>query len=827
MTLLRRFFDAARGRIAAGLMLVLIALAAGVTAERFSAPGTPFETDLLALLPNRLSDAIPEDLEARLKANLAQSGAGRVTAVLTFKPIAAEEKPAAQVAPQAIARRFAESLLSARPQGAPDGASLFLDAPAPSARRAELPAIPNAAGHLADPASIQALQKGTAAAEAGGGNPAARSALRSQMLACLLSASMPKILGFSKDPFCLYDRWLFSKTAALPIDAAGALSGSAASTSVVKLKPEAQEAAAGVSSWLVSLSARPGAAESGCGDLSRAVAAAASEAQAAAEAAGFSLSAAAAGVPLFTDAIAERASSELALIGLVSGAGVLVFAAALFGRAAAMASMALTVAIGFLCALGASFAVFGKLSLITFVFGATLIGVSIDYSSHWFALKRPGEGPFERRARLLPALVLAAGSTAAAYAVLGLTPLPGLKQMALLAAVGVLAALGAVLTLLPFAEWAAPKRETRLMALLERTLPKIPRLDAGTLRSRSVQLVLAAIFGAIAGGLSQVQLASGISDLQGAPQALIDAQAAVGRRLGLPSPAQAYVVQGASMDEALERESRLRRQIAADPALSKIRPSGLAEWLPTEAEQRRTEALAKRAAALAAPDALALLGAAPEGPGSRLVTLDGLLQSPFAPLIAPHVLADEPGRAAILVMIAGADPASLPALARAAESVEGAAFVDMTASMNRTLSHYRTLVFAFTGASALLLWGILTLRFGRAGWRALAPAVFGIAAALGFFGWAGIPVTLFAALAAVLLLGLGVDYGIFLCSSPDDGRTSAAILFSGVTTMLSFGLLALSSTPALSAFGLMVLTGQTAIWIAAPLLRPKRSEKLR
>lgn len=837
MTLLRRFLDAARERIAAAAMLAVIALAAAVAIGRLSGPGAPFETDLLALLPNRLSEAMPEDLEARFKANLAASGAGRIAAVLEFEPLRGQTPAELDRVAAPIAEGFAKALLSARSEKDPEAGPLFLrDDSAEKAARAGLPVIRNAAGHLADPTSLEALEKGVAAYDAAmakakaapdglraASAEAARQPLRAQMLACLMSASMPKILGFSADPFCLYDRWLFAKLRDLPVDAAGAPAGGEAPLAV-KLRPESGQNESGAA-WLASLSARPGAAESGRGDLSRAVAAASSLARTAAQSAGLRLSIAAAGVPLFTDAIAERASSELAMIGIISTVGVLIFAAALFGRAATVFFMALTVALGFLCALGASLAVFGKLSLVTFVFGATLIGVSIDYSSHWFALKRPGEGPFERRARMLPALLLAAGSTAAAYGVLGLTPLPGLKQMALLAAAGVLATLCCVLALLPFAEWAAPKRDARLMAALERTLPKIPRLDRAALKKRTVQLVLAVVLGAVAGGLSQLRFASGIRDLQGAPQALVAAQAEVGRRLGLPSPAQAYVVQGATLDEALEREMALRARIAADPALAAIRPSGLADWLPTAAEQAKAEALVRRAIGIITPDAEALLGATPKGPAPQAadarVTLEALLASPFGPLVRPHALADEPGRAAILVMLAGATPEALPHLAKAAKGLEGAAFVDLTASMNDTLSRYRDLVFAFTGIGALLLWGLLALRFGRESWRAVLPAAFGIAAALGFFGWAGLPATLFAALAGVLLLGLGVDYGIFLCSSPDDGRTSAAILFSGVTTMLSFGLLALSSTPALSAFGLMVLFGQSAIWIASPLLRPK------
>ena len=103
------------------------------------------------------------------------------------------------------------------------------------------------------------------------------------------------------------------------------------------------------------------------------------------------------------------------------------------------------------------------------------------------------------------------------------------------------------------------------------------------------------------------------------------------------------------------------------------------------------------------------------------------------------------------------------------------------------------------------------------------PALAGIAFAGAVSGWLGLPFTLFTALAMVLLLGIGADCGIFLASSPSDGRAWAAVLFAGITTMLSFGLLAFSSTPALHAFGLTVLTGEAAVWAAAAALRPGRS----
>jgi len=72
----------------------------------------------------------------------------------------------------------------------------------------------------------------------------------------------------------------------------------------------------------------------------------------------------------------------------------------------------------------------------------------------------------------------------------------------------------------------------------------------------------------------------------------------------------------------------------------------------------------------------------------------------------------------------------------------------------------------------------------------------------------------------VLLLGMGVDYGIFLQAQPDSDRTHAwlAILLAAFSTALSFGLLALSSTPALRAFGLTLLIGLLHVSLIAPFL---------
>ena len=119
-------------------------------------------------------------------------------------------------------------------------------------------------------------------------------------------------------------------------------------------------------------------------------------------------------------------------------------------------------------------------------------------------------------------------------------------------------------------------------------------------------------------------------------------------------------------------------------------------------------------------------------------------------------------------------------------------------------------------AIALIVIGILALSYGPH--RALAillPSVLAIGLSLALYGYSGVPVTLFTFMGLLMVLGVGANYAIFLIEAGE--RTSApfaGVLLSAATSMLSFGLLAFSSMPALHEFGLMAP-------MALALCRPK------
>lgn len=811
-----------------GAVLLAIAFGAIVLCGLSKFARNPFDTQLLALLPERLMEELSPELEARVKAKLTTAEADRITALV--------EVPGNPEAARIARRAYLTSLLDS---------GLFAIEPVENADVKAL-ALENAAGRLITSEDRAFLENASSAA------------LDERLAATLLNPAGPGILGIARDPLGLYDRWVLEKAATLPVHEVEDSTRNADDTDGTAPKTDADRVFAlrgRDDSLVVTLRVLSDAAETGEGRVGRALQEARRSAQNAlrgsegstsgADAAASALRIDAAGVPLFTDAAATRARDELGRIGVFSTAGVLLFALAFFGRIATLVLLAGSVAAGFAAGLGAALGLFDSLALVTFVFGATLIGVAVDYGAHWFAFASSIPDPIARRRALAPGLLTAALSSALAYGVLIATPLPGLRQMGLLAAGGLLTTLAVVLFWLPYADRWAPRRDTRLVRFLETRLPRLPRWDELPRLGQAALALGAVAFLAV--GAARIEWASGIRDLQFVPAGLAEAQTRLSTALRLPSPAQVFVVSGATEDAVLAAEERLLTALRADPTLD-IQPLAMADYVPSAARQAEDARLVREALRRITPRMTDVLGAGPQlpdpGPEAPRVTADAVLATPFGAALGHLRLTSEADVAAgvektvaHLVMLSGVRAEHLEKL-RALESVARAdgpdasatsdiatrvRFVNLTGDMETILTRYRNRVLE----SALAGFGLLALValriFGlHNAWRALLPALFGMLGALAAFGWAGIPVTLFTTLAIVLVLGLGVDYGIFLTRSPTDGRTAAAVLFSGVTTLLSFGLLAASETPALAAFGWTVVYGLCLVWTIAQLVRPRK-----
>jgi uncharacterized protein len=106
---------------------------------------------------------------------------------------------------------------------------------------------------------------------------------------------------------------------------------------------------------------------------------------------------------------------------------------------------------------------------------------------------------------------------------------------------------------------------------------------------------------------------------------------------------------------------------------------------------------------------------------------------------------------------------------------------------------------------------------------AMVPGFTGVFAMLGVLGWQGHPLNIFHILSAILIVGLAVDYGIFIVCKLTGGyrhETEKAVLVSGLTTMAGFGALILARHPAMHSIGIAVMLGVGAAIPAALMVTP-------
>ncbi len=528
-----------------------------------------------------------------------------------------------------------------------------------------------------------------------------------------------------------------------------------------------------------------------------------------------------AGVPLHAEAAAVQANREINTIGWGSLAAVLLLVFLSFRSLRPILLVAASLLIGCAAALSVTARIFGEVHLLTLIFGASLVGVAEDYGIHWFASRQgvPAERRWWLLRHLLPGMWLALLTSAAAYLALGLAPFPGLRQMAVFSVVGLAAAFLTVICGFPWLDGGVV-RETRFSRAVGRSLARWPRVDG-----RAFWWIVAIVLLAItAVGFSRLRADDDLRSLQSSPPSLMAQQIEVGRLLGMPSPAQFFLIRGQDAEQLLQREEALTvrlRQLGDEGVIRGYR--AVSDWLPSRRQQQQDAALTARVETQVVAQVGEALGETLHRDAFATTAIEprDWLASPVSAPFRALWLGQVGGQAASVVMIddLGA-PGALDRLAQQAAGLPGVRWVDRTADFSGLLRHYRHLMLGLLLAGALLVYAVLWWRYRRAAWRVMLPTLIAAALTVALLGWAGQPLQLFNVLALMLLLGMGIDYGIFLSEHRSDPTAWMAVCIGAASTWLSFGLLALSATPALRAFGLTLLFGIGLVWLISPLFRP-------
>jgi predicted exporter len=544
-----------------------------------------------------------------------------------------------------------------------------------------------------------------------------------------------------------------------------------------------------------------------------------------------------AGVILHAAAASAQAKKEMSIIGAGSTIGIVLLTWLTFRRFYPILLVLLSISVGCLGALSLCWWLFDRVHILTLVFGASLIGVAQDYGIYFLCNRLGAGAEVDSRQllqRLLPGLALSLVTTVIGYLGLVWTPFPGLRQMALFSALGLVLAWLTVVFWFPELVRSSVTNRAPLPQAYVASLARWPRLRP----NRSTLIVALLFIAFVVYGVSLLNVDDDIRLLQNPPKNLIDDQIKVSRLLDTPTPVQFYIIRGATAEAVLQREEMLKQRL--DSLVEKHIISGyyaLSNWVPSLRAQTAHRQLIDQTL-LNKSGPLAMLAARLGEDSGWVATTRRHLLGSGSPLSLDDFLrtqASEPwrhlwlgpvgGGYASIVAPRGLGKAVLPLLRTAASELDGVRWVDKVDEISSVLGRYRQYMSWAVLFSYIAVYGLLYLRYHSAVWRVLTPTALAALVTLALLGMAGQHLQLFHILALLLVLGIGVDYGIFLHEHPiqDDHAGWLAVGLSALSTLLSFGLLSLSQTPALQAFGLVMLIGIATVWVIVPCLREERS----
>ncbi|MCF5354791.1 hypothetical protein GIW06_26880, partial [Pseudomonas syringae] len=157
--------------------------------------------------------------------------------------------------------------------------------------------------------------------------------------------------------------------------------------------------------------------------------------------------------------------------------------------------------------------------------------------------------------------------------------------------------------------------------------------------------------------------------------------------------------------------------------------------------------------------------------------------------------------------------------------LEGVQLVDRLGELNEVFAHTQISAAELKLASCVLIVLLLITPFGFGGaLRIVALPLLAALCSLASLGWLGQPLTLFSLFGLLLVTAISVDYAILMREQIGGAAVSLlGTLLAALTTWLSFGLLAVSSTPAISNFGLSVSLGLAFSFLLAPWASPRKA----
>ncbi len=543
------------------------------------------------------------------------------------------------------------------------------------------------------------------------------------------------------------------------------------------------------------------------------------------------------GVFFFAEDAAKKSEADIKLISIASSLLIISLLIFVFRSFFILILPLLSIVTGILFATSVNIYFYGYIHILTIVFGSSLIGIIIDYSIHYFYHLRANDSLADKSnlhspktpTALYRALLLSLITSIIGYSALSFSDLDILKKIALFSCCGIFASWLSVITLGSFISTSKQKKHDSFFTSINEKINTLLHLILPKVSFRSWSIVLLAV------AILLIVNTPKINDdprlfFKPSPEILEQEKQASQFNQNF-EPGQYLIITAKSLSELHSTHDDFLSEVTSDKNVSKKQFFSAIELFPSPKEQELNYQLQHK-----------IYG--PEGITEKLFERLGLPSDSAKALlknylsaanreISPSLLFNKQDKlpplwaadsnnnyVGFILIRKGSDLQHIKEVSLNKENIQ---YIDTLSLSTEALKTQRSsaseLLLLAYGLIALLL--VIIYRSYRYLSLLLIPASATLLT-LVLFKLFNIPLTLFHSMGFFLVLGLGMDYGIFIKEMSnkkeiDSNTTLNAILFSTITTLCSFGLLALSAVPIAQSFGLTLLIGNTINFFGALL----------
>ena len=513
------------------------------------------------------------------------------------------------------------------------------------------------------------------------------------------------------------------------------------------------------------------------------------------------------GSALFAADAKQKAEKESTLMSVLGVSLTLLLLLIVF-RTPRILWLFLPILIGMLSGVVATVWGFGQIHILTLVIGTSLVGVLIDFPLHWLAgsLFDRKWLPLLTMQKLRFTFFISLLVTLLGYGLLAFTHLPILQQTALFSAVSLISALLATQLFLPYLFYRYQPTtllsERRTFNLIQKGLNTF----ANKRFNKGILLIISLL---VLGGGIKSSWHDDIRQWVSMPQSMLNEAKTIGELTGVDLGSQYFLLTAENEALLLEKDAKLSKQLAQ----RNITFKSLSQWILPLTEQKQ---FAEHLQHISADDYAVLndIGVPTEKIQQNLTAL-----SQRKPLTLSEALNTQLGQAwkmlylgelapnqvASIIKISQADSATMQALANNQDIF----WQDKRAYLNQAFKEakeqaawLKIISFAIAG---LLLWKVFETKTSI---RILFIPCIAILGTVAILGWIGLPIGLFSMFGLLLVSAIGIDYAVYMKTVHEElSHKRITLTLAACTTLISFLLLAISSTPAVATFGISVSIG--------------------